>query len=75
MKKKYTQPVITRVKLDPAQAVLAVCKSAGAYFNTTTANSLCIDRTGAGNVYCVVYNKGYHNVNSSHTGNQYAPPS
>lgn len=37
MKKKYTSPVITRIKLDPSQAILQACKTGGAYmtFNVT----------------------------------------
>lgn len=60
MKKKYFQPVIKRIKLDPEQAVLVVCMLNGAYWNTTgaTAEDGCqVPGTAIGN-WCKLTPKG-----------------
>lgn len=48
MKKKYEQPVITRIKLDPAQAMLVACAVGAAYFNG--GGAVCM--TGTGGTLC-----------------------
>ena len=35
----YSKPRLFRIKLDPEQAVIATCKSGGAYFQTAPTNA------------------------------------
>ena len=43
MQKEYTKPVVTRVKLVPAEAVLAVCKVIGEYVTGPSGATCCED--------------------------------
>jgi len=58
-KTKYTKPVITAVKLDPRQAVLAVCKTNngfGAWIQSTLA--MCVAGTNTGPYQCPTSPRG-----------------
>ena len=48
MKKKYIQPVVTRVKLDPEQAILQACAVAAIFMNATQACVSGNDTMGIG---------------------------
>ncbi|MDD4202508.1 MAG: hypothetical protein PHQ52_03485 [Candidatus Omnitrophica bacterium] len=56
--KKYTQPKIRSVNLDPEQAVLQVCQIGGVYF-VTTVSLKCF--AGGFGPYCHVSVKGVAN--------------
>ena len=46
MERKYKQPIIKRIKLDPSQAVLQACVVVGAYFDF--GSTRCIGSNGTG---------------------------
>jgi hypothetical protein len=57
--KKYIQPKIRSVKLDPKQAMLQVCKAGGFYLGSTnTTNIDCSTGYFGGGAFCVVTPKG-----------------
>ena len=58
-KKPYFKPVITVIKLDPQQALLAACKSNGAYFAFGT---FCVARPGIGRCRTAVRGHTYSGI-------------
>ncbi len=62
MKKRlrFNKPVITRIKLDPEQAVLAECLVNGAYYGSISlsAYSCLAVGTGRGTVICPIPKRG-----------------
>lgn len=58
MKKKYIKPVITRVKLDPEQAILQACIIGGIYFAGGAVDCMSASMAGTTHITCATTVKG-----------------